>query len=144
MKLNNRINGQLGREEELETKGVWRQYGSLRVLLARAGGSNEKYNKALAKYAQELQGILDFSLLPEGKALGIFQKVYAETVVLDWEDIDTETKEVLDENGNPVECTAENVLEVFKQYPELWTMIRRDAENFSTFKKRQTEELIKN
>jgi hypothetical protein len=63
---------------------------------------------------------------------------------LDWEDIDTETKEVLDENGNPVECTAENVLEVFKQYPELWTMIRRDAENFSTFKKRQTEELIKN
>jgi hypothetical protein len=75
MKLNNRINGQLGREEELETKGVWRQYGSLRVLLARAGGSNEKYNKALAKYAQELQGILDFSLLPEGKALDIFQKV---------------------------------------------------------------------
>jgi len=41
-------------DKNIETEGSWCDYGTFRVLLARAGGSNQKYIKALQKAAKQL------------------------------------------------------------------------------------------
>lgn len=43
-------------DSDAETDGVWIDYGDFRVRLARAGGSNKKYMRALMKAAKPLRG----------------------------------------------------------------------------------------
>lgn len=78
--------------------GVWANYQGGQFLVARKG---PKYNERLVElYNQNLELIK--SGTPEGnlKAVEVFQRVFAETQLLDWKDI-------VDKDKNPIPYTPE-------------------------------------
>ena len=68
----------------LETKGVEIEYGSIKVLLARAGGSNKRYMKAMERVAKPLRRAQQTGQLSVEKAQERVRQVFSETVILNW------------------------------------------------------------
>lgn len=77
-------------DPELARGGVWTDYMGARFLLARPG---DAYNARLVALYNENIDLIK-SETPEGnqKALDIFKQVYAETVLLDWDEVGTKNE----------------------------------------------------
>ena len=72
---------QFASDENLETEGTWCDYGSFRVLLARAGGSNKKYLKALQKAVKQLGN--QQNNIDANRAVG--RSLMADYLILGWQ-----------------------------------------------------------
>lgn len=121
-------------DESVETMGVLLRYGpTIRVLVARAGGSNKAFEKVVKNltkpYRQLLKAVQAGSASDDdAKVLeDLMQQAYAQTVVRGWEGIQ------LKKDGPMVECTPENVLTIFKTIPQLWIDIRDFASNYLNY-----------
>lgn len=148
-------------DTDLETSGVDFDYGSFVVRLARAGGNNKAFEKALDRRTKTLRRAQQLDLLGNERSLTILQESYAEAVVLDWS-----VRVLADENGKPVEplkivdnsalhsvtvrgiegpgeeilpYTADNVVMTFKNIPAVFDLIRKDAEGLANFRKAERE-----
>lgn len=126
-----------GTDDKAELQGIVLDFGDFAIRVARAGGSNKKYAKALLKhmrpYRKAIQaGSMDLKLQRE-----ILAKVYAESVVLDWVN-------VVDEEGNEMAFNYDNVVKLLTDLPELFNQIVEDAENYRLFKEVEAEEIAKN
>lgn len=137
MKLNKGIDKTFRREDRLEAEGVWFDFGDIQLKMARAGGSNKKYAASLAKRMKPYQGALQFDALPQETREHVIQEVYAESVLLDW-------KGVIDEEGNAIPFTYENVIDLLQSYPEIFNMVLTEATRFSNFKFAEDEYTVKN
>ena len=121
--------------EQFETEGVWLEYGYLdddeskpiRIKIARAGGQNKAFTKALEKATKPHRKALQAGMLDDRIADRLYKGVFAETVVLDW-------MNVTDQDGNELEFTKDNVLKVFSDLPDLFVDLREQAGNVSLFR----------
>lgn len=124
------------RESEVGVKLVFPGGRWLRVL--RAGGSNERYRKALEREARPYRYSLE-----QGKTLSrkvndeIMHRVYAKAVVIDWGGFK-------DSQGNEVAYNQEGMIEVFRALPELFSQTAELATRAATFQEQQVEEAKKN
>lgn len=134
-------------DESVETMGVLLRYGpKIRILVARAGGSNKKFEKVLktlTKPHRQLVKAVQAGTASDadGKVLDeIMQEAYADAVVLGWEGIQ------LVKNGPEVEFTKANAMALFKKLPQLWLDVREFASNYMNFLTiaEDTEEVAKN
>ena len=120
---------------EYETEGVWIEYGFLgddeskpiRIKIARAGGQNKAFTKALEKATKPHRSALRADMLDERIADRLYKDVFASTVVLDWVN-------VTGLDGKVLEFTKENVLKVFADLPDLFLDLRDQAGNVSLFR----------
>lgn len=121
--------------EQFETEGVWLEYGYLdddeskpiRIKIARAGGQNKAFTKALEKATKPHRKALQAGMLDDRIADRLYKGVFAETVVLDWVN-------VTDQDGIGLEFTKDNVLKVFSDLPDLFVDLREQAGNVSLFR----------
>lgn len=121
--------------EQFETEGVWLEYGFLdddeskpiRIKIARAGGQNKAFTKALEKATKPHRKALQAGMLDDKIADRLYKDVFAATVVLDW-------MNVTDPDGNELVFTKENVLKVFSDLPDLFMDLREQASNVSLFR----------
>ena len=74
-----------GTDPELEAKGTWIEYDSFRVLMARAGGSNVAWSKAVAKHGAPFARAERKSKLNEKVAVNIVKASLADGCVKAWE-----------------------------------------------------------
>ena len=134
-------------DDNLETKGVVIQYGGTRVRIARAGGANIGYKKALEKEMKPHRRALAANVMDNDQALPILQRVFAKHVVLDWTVeciVDGEKQWVRgidpEDAGQPsvapeslaeslLTVTPENVMAVFAELPELYTDLQEKQKN---------------
>lgn len=143
--------------DRLEKTGIWLDLNHTRIRLARAGGKNTKFVVAAEKIAREHKRALD--LMGEEQGRKLFSKLYAEVVVLDWltraedGDLDEDGEAVTDPNyagtrwkrgisrpgGTVVEFNVENVLQTFKDLPDLLRIVKETAEDSSLYR----QELLK-
>lgn len=112
-----------------ERNGVTLAFEGATFVLRRAGGHNRAYRYALALAAQsrrkELQtetGAAAFNVQEE-----ILQAAFSECVIVSWENVD-------DRNGDPMECTASNFLDLVRSCPRVWDAIKEVAVDDERFK----------
>lgn len=132
-----------GTDSVLEQEGAWIEMphgeGEIsRFLIARQGGSNDVFTKALTKAIAPHRKMMrnDKDLPPEVQRQ-ILIDVYSRTIVLDWENVQ-------DKQGNPLKCTPENVAKLLDQIDFVFTIIQDEAQRLSNYQSDQLEEEAKN
>lgn len=119
---------------DVESEGAVRDFGDFWIKLARAGGSNKKYSKALRKTTAPYNRAIDLGKLPDELANKLMVTVYAEAVVLDWGG-----DGMVDPDGQPLPCTKENVVRVLTELPDLFAEVRKAAEGMELFQQANRE-----
>ena len=71
--------------KSLETDGIFVDYGTFRVRVARAGGSNRRYQTLLEQKARPHRRAAALGTLDQDIADRIVAEAFAEGVIRDWE-----------------------------------------------------------
>lgn len=136
-------------EKEYETAGVWQDYGSARIKLARSGGKNTKYLKTIRTILKKY-GKANWEAIKEEETDMILAEVFAVSVVKAWE-IKNEKDEwesgiILMEKGKKkkVPFNIQNVKKCLLDLPDLFSDLRKYADDIKTFQKESEEEDLKN
>lgn len=130
-------------DQNLETDGIFIEYGTnsegkpIRVKIARAGGSNKAFSKALEKATRPYRKAIQSGLLDNGTADRLYKDVFADTVILGWENVEGP-------DGKPLPFNRENVLKLFEDLPDLFTDLREQASNVALFREEVLEEDLGN
>ena len=122
--------------KEMEQKGIWVGIDDARFLIARAGGGNVNFQRVLSEKLRPLKKQLEARSLSDEESGKIITEVYAETVVLDWQNVE-------DDDG-PMECTRENIIRLFDGAPKVFTIIREESLEYTNYKDVLTDETVKN
>ena len=124
--------------ENLETDGIWLEYGQtadgkpIRIKIARAGGHNSAFSKALEKATRPYRKAIQTGMLDNKTADKLYKEVFADTVVLDWINVEGP-------DGQPMEFKRENVLKLFDDLPDLFADLREQANNVALFREEVRE-----
>lgn len=133
--------------EEMEAKGIWQDYGSFRILLARAGGANKKFQRLMEARTKPHRRAIQTETMDDDVATAIFHSVYADSVILAWESKNEEGKLVpgiFTKDGDIIAFNRENVLVTLKKLPELFTDLRTQAATATLYRSQLLEEAAKN
>jgi len=117
-----------GTEEKFEQDGIWLEYGDSKFLVARAGGSNEKYKKLFLKKTKPHRVAIQNEILTDEVGERLLVELYADAVILDWQN-------VTDREGTNLLFNRENVIQVLTDLPFLFSKIREECEKVSNFQK---------
>lgn len=125
-------------DESLETEGITLDYGDgEKILIARAGGANRACVKAFERIHRKHRRQIQLDTMPDELGARLLREVYADTVVLGWEN-------VKDREGALLPFNRENCLRVLEDLPDLFRDIREAAENAALFKVESREIDAKN
>lgn len=108
------------------------------IRVRRAGGANQQFAKVFEfkskpyRRLMEIPGALDPAVQER-----IMREVYAESVVVGWENIE-------DRDGNPMEFSKDNVLRLFTDLPDLFRTIMKESQDMALFRKVTAESEAKN
>jgi hypothetical protein len=146
--MNNNMYDAFRTDPALEKGGVKIDYGQFRVTIARAGGSNKRYSKVMEARTKPYRRAIQTETMDLELAAKIFKRIYAETIVIDWEvkNEDGEwVKGIMDpDTGDILPVTVDNVEKVLISLNEIFIDLKEQAEKFVLFKKHIQEEEAKN
>ncbi len=136
-------------DTSLEQKGVVIEYDDFRVTIARSGGSNKKYAKALEAKTRPIRRAIETDTLGEERGRAILHEVFAEAVVLNWETrigIEEDDWEVGIESpeGGILPFTKENVIKTFQLLPDLFQDLQAQSNKISLFRGQDQEDAAGN
>ena len=121
-------------DPELERKGILIEYGfndrtgaPIAFRIARAGGGNAQFQKRLEADMKPYRRQIQTDTLDNKVAERILRKVFAETVVLGWENVD-------DENGAELPFTVENCVALFEKLPDLFKDLQEQAQKSALYR----------
>lgn len=123
---------QYATDADIESKGRWLNFGEnpdgtvCRIRVARSGGNNRKYNKAVEVATRPHRRAINMNILPEDKMMNIMIDVLAETVVLEWE-------HVQDGNGVEIPFSEKEVKSLLKSLPDLYAEILRHSTDHKNY-----------
>lgn len=124
--------------KKAEQEGIVLDYGDgMTFRIARAGGSNVRFEKAAQAKMRKFGLQAKHDLLEPEQMRSIFREVVAETVVLGWTG-------VTDEDGNELPFTKENCIKVFTDLPDLFDDVLEQSRKASLFKEHILEGEAKN
>lgn len=124
-------------DKSAEEKGVWVDEGPSRFKLARMGGANTRYQKALTAAMKPHMREMQLGLLDESVAEPIMRKVFIETVLLDWDNVDGE-------DDLPMTFSRDNATKLFDDLPDLYTRLREQAGSYANYRAAALQEAAKN
>lgn len=151
--------------KDLENKGIWLDLDHSRILLARAGGQNVKFNAAAERIANEHRRVFQHGLMSSAKGKEILRKLYADTVVLDWltktadgtldgegaplpetvpDDTARYTRGIGQPDGTVGEFNKANVIKVLTDLDDLLVMVKDTAESLTYYRKSLVEDVTGN
>lgn len=134
---------QLKTVQSLEESGVEMTLLGTHLVVARAGGKNMTYVRALEKIARKNQHVL--SLMSDAESEQIFHELYADTVIRSWQTlIDGEWVDGIDDGkGGVIPASRENMIATFADIPDLFRAIKATAENSEYYRVQATVEAVK-
>ena len=136
-------------DEDLESNGVWIDYGDFRVKIASAGQGNKNYVRYAEKKLKPVRRAIESGALSNKRSQAIMADIYAHTVILDWEiqkgeDENKMIQGIEDPNGKIIPFTQENVEITLKNLPRLFMDLQEQASSLANFRKEELEEDTKN
>lgn len=120
-------------DPKLEKEGVVLEYGlnskekMIGIRVARAGGANTAFSKRMEAEVKPLRRQIALELLDLAQINKITRKVFAETVVLGWENVE-------DADGNDLAFSKEACQELFDKLPALFADLQEQASNIAVFR----------
>lgn len=138
-------------DPELERDGVVLDFGDFRFRVARAGGSNKRFQQAVRRILSPHQRAIDLEVLADDKSRELVAECFAEAIVLGWETKFEEVgpgKEIIGETWKPVVIGSDgqeiafskaNVKRVLLDLPDLFDTLRAEASKLSNFNKARRE-----
>lgn len=124
-------------DPEMEKGGVTIDYGDFKFKIARAGGHNTAFLRAMEREAKPYRRAIQNESITVDIAEEILRKVYADTVILGWEGMK-------DEQGKDLPFTKENCLKVLRDLPDLFNDLKEMATKLSLFRAEVRETEAKN
>jgi hypothetical protein len=135
-------------DENVEKTGILLEYGTtvvngkevpIAIRIARAGGANRAYERLMEAEVKPHRRMIQNETIEKAVVERILKKVYAQTVVLGWENVDLEArmegdKVVLPELKN-APFNVENCIRLFEDLPDLFEDIKTQAQKASLFRK---------
>ncbi len=122
--------------KDLEKSGILLQYGEVvrdgkkvpvTITIARAGGSNTRFDKVFEVKTKPYKRLIQSDALDKEVSKKIMREVYAETVILGWENVQNNEDEFLPFN-------KENVITILTELPDLFDDIAAQASKASLFR----------
>lgn len=140
-------------EEKHETQGVWLEYGRtdptpehpegepIRIKIARAGGKNMSFNKALEKATRPYRKAIQTGTIALDTIENLYREVFVDHVVLDWTNVSAPIK---DASGavtgfELLPYKRDNVLRVLIDLPDLYNDLKEQANSLSLFREDERE-----
>ena len=118
-------------DPDLERDGVRLAFGNGRyITIARAGGENRKYRSVMTEAYKPHKSALERGTLDDDTAAELMRGVFAKSIVLGWEGW-------LDKNGDEIPYTWDSCKELFKEAPEVFSIVRDEADKFSNFARQE-------
>lgn len=128
---------------DLEVKGIEIDYGDFILTIARAGGSNKKFERVLEAKTKPYRRALQTETMDPSVANQIMLEVYAEAIILNWQ-----TKVGEGQHGKPLykvgieapkggdllPFKTKNVVQVLQDLPDLFTDIQGQANKFALYR----------
>ncbi len=125
-------------DSTMEQQGVVVDFGPYgRFKVARASGNNIKYAQSFQKHNRPYQKMQRRGTMPEELARQVLAKVYAESILLDWEG-------VIGRDGKNIPFSKENAIKVMLDLPDLFTQIIAESQNAESYRKEYVEDATKN
>lgn len=133
-------------DEKSEREGIWLNFGHFMVRVARAGGANKKFQKALEEMSREHRRAIDLEIMDNELAEDILRQVYAKTVVTGWKTkVGEDLKPGIEgPEGTLIPFNEKNVLATFRELPDLFESVKEDAGRHKLFRAKLREEAAKN
>lgn len=118
-----------------ESTGVWIDDSGASFKLARMGGANTKFQRAMTAamkpYMREIQlGVIDDAALEP-----ILRKVFIDTILVDWKGVTGPSNpETPDVEGDPIPFSADAAVQLFADLPDLYSRLRTEAQSYANFR----------
>lgn len=125
-----------GSDASLEQSGVWVEIEGKRFKIARAGGSNLEFAKAMRKKIGPFQRAIQNDRMDEIIARKLVREVFVDTVLKNWEGVEGP--------DGPIPYSKENALMLLEKLPNLMFLLQQKAEQFETFQQEEIEDDAKN
>lgn len=117
-----------GTDKKSEQEGIILDYGDgVTIKIARAGGSNVRFEKAVQQKMRKFGLQAKHDLLEPEQMRSVMREVFAETVVLDWTGF-------TDKEGETLPLNRENIIKVFTDLPDLFDDVLEQSRKASLFK----------
>lgn len=137
---------------DLEAKGVWSEYGNFRVRIGRAGGGNKQFMQCMERLAKPIRRALQADMISDERSRQLLRDAYAESVILDWQIRDDETKDEWKpgmwslEDDTVIPFTVDNVKAFIDddRMHDYWADFRNLANSNALFRKVLAENDTKN
>lgn len=131
-------------DTDLETDGIWLDYGDFRVKIARSGGANKKFARMLEARTRPYQRAIKAGTLDNDVSNRIMRDLFIACVILDW-NVKTEDGWVkgiapLDDPAKIVPPSAQALAEVLEGLPDLFADIQEQAQSAANFRSEALED----
>jgi hypothetical protein len=130
-------------DTKVEKEGLHLDFGKnskgekITVRIARAGGSNVRFNKSLELKSKPYRRQIQNETLDEEVAQEIQREVYADAVVVSWENMESP-------DGTPLPFSRSACLQMFTEFPEFFTEVREAANKAALYRAEVQEQEAKN
>lgn len=120
-------------DKNLETEGIWYTFDKdTKFLLARAGGSNARFAKAVEAKTRPYRRQIDNGTIDNDLGNALLIEAFAETVVLSWAG-------VTDKSGKEMKYSVANCISLLTDLPDLFTELREEATRVANFRNEEIE-----
>ena len=141
-----------GTEKALEKTGIWINYGDVKFLVARAGGSNIAYAESLKARIRPVRHQLERDLLSVEDDLRINAEVYADSII---KDVQVRTSEdgaaeevwehgIPSEDGKVLPYSKAALIELLTGLPDMFRDIQQCSRDSARYLKEHEEADEKN
>ncbi len=124
-------------DKKAESEGITLDYGSFKIIIARSGGGNQKYQKILESLTKPHRRAIETESISASQINNIMIEAYCKAVVLGWEGVE-------DKNGDEIVFNYENCKKLFSDLPDLFNDVKEQASKISLFKKSIMDEMSGN
>jgi len=133
-------------DENLETGGIWLDYGDFRILIASAGQGNKKYIRIAERALKPIRRAMQAGAVSNERSMVIMSEVYAKSIILNWQvKVDGEWKVGIDgPEGELLPFNEEEVIKTFGALPNLFLDVQEQAQSTANFRKLEQETDTKN
>lgn len=120
-------------DQTLEKEGILLEYGTtaegkpIRIRIARAGGSNVQYMRRMDVLVKPYRRQIQTETIDPKQVEKLIRQVYAETVVLGWENVQ-------DRDGKVIAFSVDAALKLFEDLPDLFLDIQEQAQRAALFR----------
>lgn len=125
---------QYGTDKSLESEGVILELGTnkedgtiIGIRIARAGGGNIRFTKTVEQRLKPHRHAIQTKTMDREMLDRIMREVYADTVILGWEN-------VRNRDGSEKPFNREEVLQLLEELPDLWKQIQSMSDDISVFR----------